>query len=103
MMSETTQVSRMEVGRRIAEIRDRMDELDGTLVNLLNERATCARDIGYLKGQVGLAVYQPEREVEVLENVQSRNRGPLEDRAVVRLFKEIINEAKQLEESHSEG
>jgi len=101
MMSETTQVSRMEVDRRIAEIRDRMDDLDEALVNLLNERATCARDIGCLKGKVGLAVYQPGREVEVLKNVQSRNKGPLEDGAVVRLFKEIINEAKRLEESHS--
>ncbi len=88
-----------EVDRRITEIRERMDELDAELVTLLNERASCAKEIGWLKETVGLEVYQPEREIEVLKHVRSRNDGPLEADAITRLFERIIDEARRLERS----
>jgi chorismate mutase len=91
------------VDRRIAEIRGRMDELDSELVRLLNERASCAKEIGRLKETVGLAVYQPEREIEVLKHVRSRNDGPLEADAITRLFERIIDEARRLERSTGSG
>jgi len=89
--------------RRIAEIRGRMDELDSELVRLLNERASCAKEIGRLKETVGLAVYQPEREIEVLKHVRSRNDGPLDADAITRLFERIIDEARRLERSTGSG
>lgn len=90
---------RSEVERQITEIRGRMDELDSRLVALLNERASCAREIGRLKDTVGLEVYQPEREIEVLSHVRSRNTGPLDGQAITRLFERIIDEARRLERS----
>ena len=80
-----------------------MDELDSELVRLLNERASCAKEIGRLKEAVGLAVYQPEREIEVLKHVRSRNDGPLEADAITRLFERIIDEARRLERSTGSG
>ncbi|MCH7747082.1 MAG: chorismate mutase [Acidobacteria bacterium] len=91
------------VDRRITEIRGRMDELDSKLVTLLNERASCAMEIGRLKKTVGLDVYQPEREIEVLQQVRSRNDGPLEADAITRLFERIIDEARRLERSTGAG
>jgi chorismate mutase len=44
-----------------------------------------------------MEVYQPDREAEVLEHVQSINPGPLDDGAVKRLFERIIDEARRLE------
>ena len=76
-----------------------MKELDSRLVALLNERASCAKEIGRLKETVGLEVYQPERELEVLKHVRSRNKGPLEGGAITRLFERIIDEARRLERS----
>ncbi len=76
-----------------------MDELDSQLVALLNERASCAKEIGRLKETVGLEVYQPEREIEVLKHVRSRNDGPLDADAITRLFERIIDEARRLERS----
>ena len=99
MTSRTSQLSRGEVDQRITEIRNRMDELDGRLVALLNERATCASEIGCLKDLVGLEIYQPDREIEVLKNVRSLNKGPLQGDAVARLFERIIDEARRLERS----
>ena len=87
------------VQREIAKIRDRMDEIDARLVGLLNERASCAQAIGRLKDTVGLKVYQPQREREVLSHVRSENAGPLDGDAITRLFERIIDEARRLERS----
>jgi chorismate mutase len=78
-------------------MRKKIDALDEALVRLLNARAACALEIGRVKRQVGLAIYQPSREAEVLGHVQSINPGPLDDGAVRRLFERIIDEARRLE------
>ena len=87
------------VEREITKIRNRMDELDARLVSLLNARASCAQEIGRLKDTVGLRVYQPQREREVLDHVRSENAGPLDGDAITRLFERIIDEARRLERS----
>ena len=66
-------------------------------MELLNARARCALEIGQEKKGAGMEVYQPTRETEVLEHVQSINPGPLDDGAVKRLFERIIDEARRLE------
>ena len=78
-------------------MRKKIDALDEALVRLLNARAACALEIGRVKQQIGLALYQPSREAEVLGHVQSINPGPLDDGAVRRLFERIIDEARRLE------
>jgi chorismate mutase-like protein len=78
-------------------LRVRIDELDAELVRLLNERAACALAIGEAKQARGLAIYQPEREREVLEHVERLNTGPLDAPAIRRLFERIIDEARRLE------
>jgi len=81
----------------IADLRDRIDGLDEQLVVLLNARAGCALAIGRLKEALGLQIYQPDREREVLAHVRRVNRGPLDDDAIARLFERIIDEARRLE------
>ena len=83
--------------------RQRIDELDEKLVRLLNERATCANEIGRLKERVGMEVYQPGRERAVLEHVRRVNAGPLTDVAMIRLFERIIDESRRLERLGDEG
>jgi chorismate mutase-like protein len=78
-------------------LRGRIDELDERLVALLNERATCALAIGRIKEALGLPVYQPAREVEVLAHVRALNAGPLDALAMTRLFERIIDEGRRLE------
>jgi chorismate mutase len=81
----------------ISALRDRIDALDEHLVRLLNERASCALAIGEAKRALGLAIYQPERERDVLEHVAQVNGGPLDAAAIRRLFERIIDEARRLE------
>lgn len=77
--------------------RDRIDEIDRTVLRLLNERATCANRIGAVKKILEMPVYVPSREEEVLRNVCNSNSGPLPDESVRRLFERIIDETRSLE------
>ena len=81
----------------IDELRQRIDEIDAKLVELLNARAACALAVGQAKKAARMELYQPARETEVLTHVQQINRGPLDDGAVRRLFERIIDEARRLE------
>ncbi len=82
---------------KLEDLRRRIDELDEMLVRLLSARAACALEIGHEKKRRNLEIYQPTREAEVLQHVQSLNRGPLDDGAIRRLFERIIDEARRLE------
>jgi chorismate mutase len=81
-------------------LRTRIDALDEELVRLLNLRVACAVEVGRLKHEAGLAVYQPEREQHVLASVRrsaTELAGPLTADAVVRIFERIIDEARRAE------
>jgi len=77
--------------------RDLIDELDRKLVDLLNERAHYADEIGKIKERLGLEAYSPRREEAVLRNVMDHNKGPLSSAALRRLFERIIDESRKLE------
>ena len=75
----------------IADWRKKIDELDRRLVELLNERARAAVEIGRLKRHTSLPIYEPERERIVFENVQRLNQGPLPGKDLVRIFERIMD------------
>src|SRR3954463_494425 len=80
------------------DLRKDIDRVDEVLVRLLNERARVACEIGRLKKEQGVEIYQPEREKQVLEHVRSiAVEGPLGPEAIARLFERIIDEARRLE------
>ncbi len=77
----------------IAEIRERINEVDEQIQGLINERARFAQRVGVAKGNLASAVdyYRPEREAEILRKVVERNEGPLRDEEMLRLFREIMS------------
>jgi chorismate mutase len=81
----------------VQSLRRRIDELDELLVRTLSARAACAFEVGRQKKLLGLEIYQPSREAEVIAHVQRINPGPLNDEAMKRLFERIIDEARRLE------
>jgi chorismate mutase len=81
----------------IADWRRRIDEIDQKLVELLNERSHCALEIGRIKQEASIPLYQPDRENEVLANAEGNNKGPLTHAAIRRLFERIIDEARSAE------
>lgn len=80
------------------DLRKDIDRVDEVLVRLLNERARCVCEIGRLKKEQGVDIYQPDREKDVLKHVQTvASEGPLGSEAIGRLFERIIDEARRLE------
>ena len=80
-------------GADLGSIRERIDEIDARIHALLNERARFAQLVGISKTKAGKAVdfYRPEREAQVLRKALKRNRGPLRDEEIARLFREIMS------------
>jgi chorismate mutase len=77
--------------------RKEIDEIDVELLRLLNVRARLALKVGALKKAASLPITDPERERLVLQRLQEINSGPLDDRAVDKLFRRIILESKRME------
>jgi len=81
-------------------LRQKIDELDGKIVRLLNQRAALADQIGRIKRRLQIAVYAPGREEQVVANVQALNPGPLSTEAIARLYERIIDESRRLEQEN---
>ena len=84
-------------GPSLSELRGQIDRLDRELVQLMNERARIAHEIGQVKNQNGLECYSPAREEEVLSRVVGANGGPLDERCVRAVFRELISGSRSVE------
>jgi chorismate mutase len=87
--------------KEMGEWRVRIDEIDLQLVKLFNERTQCAIEIGHIKKRLGLEIYSPSREAQVIANVTNANTGPLDAEAIRRLFERVIDEARRIERIHA--
>jgi chorismate mutase len=86
----------------ISDWRDKIDELDRKLVELLNERASAAHQIGLLKRNSQLPIFEPDREKQVFENVKKHNRGPLPERDLMQLYERIIDVMRKIQRVEAE-
>jgi chorismate mutase/prephenate dehydratase len=78
----------------LARIRVNIDSVDEKIQSLISERARLAQLVGISKSHDGLSTvdfYRPEREAQVLRMAKARNKGPLRDEEVLRLFREIMS------------
>lgn len=87
----------------IDSIRQQIDQLDNQLLEIFNRRAALALQIGELKKQQQLAVYDPKREQRIFARMQQANGGPLDNSAIVRLFERVIDESRSLERTMTKG
>ncbi len=89
----------MNETEKLGEIRKRIDDIDSSIQELLNQRAEAAIDVARVKlaADPNAVFYRPEREAEVLRRVKERNRGPLDDDTVAWLFREIMSSCLALE------
>lgn len=89
----------MSEKKQLQTIRERIDELDEQIQALINERASCAQQVADIKIKSGETdhFYRPEREAQVLRNIEARNKGPLEAEKMARLFREIMSACLALE------
>ena len=77
--------------------RKEIDEIDADLLQLLNMRARLALKVGALKQAAHLPFCDPERERTVLLRLQELNEGPLDERAIDKVFRRIIRESRRVQ------
>ncbi len=78
--------------KQMQELRQRIDEIDAQILELISERVKIAKEIATVKHELGDAdFYRPEREAQVLRSVIARNKGPLTNEQMARLFREIMS------------
>ena len=85
----------------LTRLREAIDRVDEVIVRLLNQRAKYAIEIGEMKAVLGLPIYAPEREKDVLLHVERISDGPLDGSTVRRLFERIIDESRRVEREAS--
>ena len=82
----------------LSDARRAIDRLDSKLVKLLNERAAQVERVGKIKRAGGIPIYAPHREREVIERALARNTGPLPDRTIEAIYKELMSGSFALEQ-----
>jgi chorismate mutase len=78
---------------KLADCRRKIDAVDVKIVELLNQRTEIVHEIGGIKRQFALPIYEPKR-----ENVTNNNPGPLTADALKRIFERIIDEMRTIQQ-----
>ena len=86
-----------EARAQLDEYRVLIDDVDRRIVGLLNERTQVVENIGRVKREAQLPIYEPKREDQVFANITGANHGPLTPEAVRRIFERIIDEMRSIQ------
>ena len=70
--------------------RNKINEIDKQILDLLNDRAEISLDIRELKKAADIAIYDSTREEEVVETLCKENNGKLSDENIRDLFFHIM-------------
>ena len=82
---------------KLLPLREQIDAIDAQILELLSRRGKVAQEVGHVKAETNAPVFRPEREAQVLRGVAERNPGPLKDRDVQTIFREIMSSCRALE------
>lgn len=96
-------MTREEALKALADCRERINALDARILELLNERTRVVEEIGRIKREFQMPVYEPKREEEVFKNVAEHNAGPMAQEAARRIFERIIDEMRTLQKTRMEA
>ena len=86
-----------EPAPELLSLRTQIDAIDRELLALLNRRAGLALQVGEIKKREGSAVFRPEREAQVIDNLKALNAGPLATDSVAPIWREIMSACRSLE------
>ncbi len=90
----------------LTQLRQAIDAVDQQLLTLLNQRAQFAQQVAKVKqaeldlnhAKQTIQFYRPEREAQVLRQIQANNSGPMANKDIAHLFREIMSICLALEQ-----
>ena len=88
-----------DFSQKLKQKRKKIDSLDKKLLTLLNQRLRHALEIGKIKKGVGIKIYDPKREKEVLERLKTKNKGPMKDIDLKKIFGMITRVSRSSQSS----
>jgi chorismate mutase len=83
----------------ISDWRKKVDDVDLKLTALLNQRAAAVVEIGRLKRNTKMPIYEPDREREVIANVQQSSTGPLSERDLAQIYERVIDVMRSIQKN----
>ncbi|WP_028950188.1 prephenate dehydratase [Sulfurihydrogenibium subterraneum] len=89
----------MDYQKELQKIRKEIDNIDQTILQLLNKRALLAKQVGEIKKKNNLPIFVPTREKEIFERLEKLNTGPLSNDVIKHIFREIISACRSVEEN----
>jgi len=92
-----------EAQSALAECRREIDLVDRRIVELLDQRTRIVEQIGRIKSEMQMPIYEPKREDEVFANALAASAGPLPPEAVKRIFERIIDEMRVVQKTKMEN
>ena len=81
----------------LGHLRVQIDSIDQQLLNLLNQRAHVAEQVGEIKRAEGSPFFRPDRVAQVIDKIQRANQGPLRNQHVAAIWREIMSACLALE------
>lgn len=82
---------------KLIPLREKIDAIDAAILDLLNQRARVAQEVGHVKAETNAPVFRPEREAQVLRNMAAQNTGPLLNDDIQLIFREVMSACRALE------
>jgi chorismate mutase-like protein len=82
--------TRSDLTQKLKEKREKIDLIDQKLLTLLNQRLRISLEIGKLKKEMGKKIYDPKREKEILNKLKRKNKGPLKEEDLRKIFTTIM-------------
>ncbi len=88
-------VDRSVLPERLIRKRKELDLINQKLLTLLNQRVRVALEAGKVKRELGKKIYDRKREIEILERLKQRNKGPLKEKDLRKIFTTIMKVCRQ--------
>ena len=82
----------------LEQLRVNIDRIDRELIALINERAKQVVEVGRIKRKAGIPIYAPHREAAVLKKVMGLNEGPIQNRTIEAVYRELMSGSFALEQ-----
>ena len=83
--------------KKVEAIRKKIMRKDREIVRLLNERGSLSVEIGRIKGDMGMAPYDPAQEARLFGGLAELNQGPLSDESLRNIYREVVSSSRELE------